>query len=153
MRILRFLPIALALALLLFIPSGNTSASSISLVINNPVCVQPKPDSGTCYILTRGIFAGGSGASFSRLEVMIDGNLRVNMQGFFESTADLYPAMLGDGLAVACGMPNASGNPAFGKIYTLYIAASMSDGANTWGSAVVSCPYYDGKVYVPSIQR
>jgi len=152
-RILRFLPLILILGLLLAIPSGNISASTISLDITNPSCVQSQTENSTCYIKAFSIAAYGGDPSFSQLKVFVDGKLRMNMQGFFEANAYLNSDMLGDGLAVACGGPNASGNPDYGKIYTMYVTASMGDGANTWGSAQVRCPYYVGKTYLPGVRR
>lgn len=153
MRILRFFSVAAVLALLLVIPSANSRAATVSLTINNPVCVQPNPDAGTCFIKSFSIAAYGSETSFSQLNVFVNGKLRVNMQGFFESNAYLTADMVGNGLAVACGVPNASGNPDFGTIYTMYVTASMGDGANTWGSAQVRCPYFEGKVFLPNLRR
>jgi hypothetical protein len=153
MRILRYLFLTATLALLLIIPFRSSTAATISLVINNPVCVQPDPASSACYIKTLSAVATGSESSFSQLNVLVDNKLRLSMMGFFEANAYLYSDMLGNGLAVACGRPNASGNPDYGKSYILKITASMSDGANTWGSAVVRCPYYDGKIYLPNIIR
>ncbi|MBN1373300.1 MAG: hypothetical protein JW987_15290 [Anaerolineaceae bacterium] len=152
-RTLRFLSTTIVLALLLFINNWSTTAATISLDITNPVCVQARSDTGTCYIKAFDISANGSGGSFSQLSVYVNGKLRLNMQGFFESSAYLNADMIGTGLAVACGMPNASGDPAFGNIYTLSVTASMTDGANTWGSAQVRCPYYDGKVFLPNVRR
>lgn len=153
MRALRFLLVVLTLALLVLIPSGNSTAASISLVISNPLCEQPKADSSTCYIKMRSATAYGSDTSFSNLQVFIDGKLRLNMQGFFESNAYFTEEMLSRGLAVSCGRPNDGGDPNFGKNYTVLVKAAMYDGANTWGSAQVRCPYYDGKVYLPSVRR
>lgn len=149
----RFFPVLICLVLLMVIPGGNTNAATLSLVINNPVCVQPSLDTGICYIKSLGVTVTGSEASFSQLQVFVDNKLRINMQGFFEANASLTPNMLGNGLAVACGGPNASGLPGYGKTYALYVTASMLDGTNTWGSTQVRCPYYDGKNFVPTIQK
>jgi hypothetical protein len=151
-RYLRFLYLTAALALLV-LPRGSTSAASVGLQINNPVCVQPNPANGSCFLKALAVTATGSEASFSNLNVFVNDKLRVNMQGFFESSAYLSPDMLGDGLMVTCGRPNASGDPKYGNIYTVYITASMIDGANTWGSAGVRCPYFEGKLYLPGIVR
>jgi hypothetical protein len=153
MRILRILFLSATLALLLIIPSTHSNAATISLVISNPVCVQPNPASGVCYIKTLTATATGSDSSFSQLNVFVNDKLRLSMTGFFESNAYLYADMQGDGLAVACGGPNAGGNPGYGKIYSLKITASMGDGSNTSGSAIVRCPYFDGKTFLPNIVR
>jgi len=152
-RSLRFLSMTIALALLLFTNNSSTTAATISLDITNPVCVQSRSETGTCYIKAFDISANGSGGSFSQLSVYVNGKLRLNMQGFFESSGYLNAEMIGNGFAVACGMPNASGNPAFGNSYTLAVTASMTDGVNTWGSAQVRCPYYDGKLFLPNVRR
>jgi hypothetical protein len=152
-RTLRFHAMTIALALLLFTNNRSTAAATISLDITNPVCVQAHSDTGACYIKAFDISANGSDGSFSQLSVYVNGKLRLNMQGFFESGAYLNSNMIENGFAVACGMPNASGDPAFGNIYTMSVTASMTDGANTWGSAQVNCPYYDGKVFLPNVRR
>ena len=71
--------------------------------MSNPTCVQAPPASGTCSIQIDSLIASGSDPSFSRLEVLVNGKLRVFMGGFFESSAYLTFPMKPGGLKVACG--------------------------------------------------
>ena len=64
------------------------------------------------------LVAAGSDTSFSRLEVLVDSELRAYMGGFFELTAYLANPMIPGGLMVTCGRPNASGKPDYGKAYS-----------------------------------
>ena len=99
------------------------------------------------------MFASGSDATFSRLEVLVDGKLRVYMGGFFESSAYLTYPMMPGGLTVACGRSNASGLPNYGKAYSVTANAYMVDGTSASDSMTVFCPAYDGVTYLPLIRK
>ncbi len=147
--------LATVLTVLLFLPPspGSAQTSSISLQIQNPVCVQASLNSGTCFIRMRSVSAVGSGSSFSRLRVFVNGKLRANMQGFFENGGYVVGNMFGDGFVVSCGGKNASGNPDFGSSYPIVVIASLVDGTTSSGSTTVTCPYYEGKSFLPILLR
>lgn len=155
MHALRLALLGLALLALLVLPPSQSSAqsSSISLQIQNPTCVQSSLDSGTCYIRMRSVSVVGSGSSFSRLQVFINGKLRANMGGFFENTGYVVGNMFGSGFLVSCGGKNAGGNPVFGQSYTIQVVASLADSTTTTGSMAVFCPYYEGKSFLPFLLR
>jgi len=153
-------PLFLLLGLLLVaqfpgevVHAAPLQATSISLSMSNPTCVQVRPMSGACSLQTGYVFASGSDQSFSRLEILVDGKLRVYMGGFFESTAYLAYPMIPGGLSVTCGRSNASGKPDDGKAYLVAANAYMADGTSASDSMTVFCPAYDGMTYLPLIRK
>ena len=128
-------------------------ATSISISMSNPSCVQVRPPSGTCSLQAAYVIASGSDSSFSRLEILVDGKLRAYMGGFYESMAYLAPSMIPGGLTVACGRSNASGKPDYGKGYVVAANAYMVDGTSASSSMTVFCPAYDGVTYLPVIRK
>lgn len=155
MRTFRLVFLGVMLLALLLLPPLQSSAqsSSVSLQMQNPVCVQSSLNSGTCYIRMRSVSAVGSGSSLSRLQVFVNGKLRANLGGFFENSGYIVGNMFGSGFVVSCGGKNASGNPNFGQSYTLQVVATLAD--NNWagGSTTVFCPYYEGKSFLPLLVR
>jgi hypothetical protein len=154
----RLLPLGIGFALILpFL--GQTMratafpAATVSLTMSNPTCAQARPASGACSLEMRYVVASGSDQSFSRVEVLVDGKLRVYMAGFFESTAYLTNLMIPGGLSVPCGSPNESGLPNFGRAYVITANAYMADGTSATNSMNVFCPAYDGKFYLPIVQK
>jgi hypothetical protein len=135
------------------VQAAPLQATSISITMSNPSCVQVLPPSGACSIQAGSVFASGSDATFSRLEVLVDGKLRVYMSGFFESSAYLAYPMMPGGLTVACGRSNASGSPNYGKAYSVAANAYMVDGTSASASMTVFCPAYDGATYLPVIRK
>jgi hypothetical protein len=128
-------------------------ASSISVSMSNPACTQAFPASGVCTIRFHNLTASGSDPSFARVEVLVNGKLRLNVAGFFESSAYFTDLMLPGGLKVTCGVPNASGQPNFGKIYQLTANAYMADGTTASASTNVACPAFQAIAYLPFIKN
>lgn len=154
----RYFWVSIGLALILIFPgepvlAALPQATSISIQMSNPTCVQALPARGTCSIQMNSLVANGSDPSFSRLEILVNGKLRLFMSGFFESTAYFSHPMLPDGLKVACGGPNAGGLPNYGKSYLIAANAYMADGISATNSLVVYCPAYDGKTYLPAVHK
>jgi hypothetical protein len=133
--------------------AAPSRAVSVSVSLSNPACVSALPASGVCLIKFYSLTASGSDTSFSRVEVLVNGKLRVEMAGFFESFAYLTYPMLPRGLAVTCGRPNDGGKPNFGRSYSLTANAYMVDGTAASGTVTVFCPPYDGKVYLPILRK
>ncbi len=127
--------------------------TTISVRMNNPSCVQVQAASGMCSIVFDGVSASGSDQTFSRLEVSVNGKLRVNMAGFFESSAYLFQSMMPGGLSVPCGRSGAGGSPDYGAVYSVAANAYMVDGTSASDSMSVYCPAYDGTLYLPAIRR
>jgi hypothetical protein len=152
-RLRRILFLLLGLIPGLQFPSELARAASVSIQMSNPACVQVLPERGTCSIEIGSLTASGSDQTFSRLEVLVDGKLRVYMGGFFESSAFLFYRMMPGGLKVACGRPNDGGLPNYGRSYLLSANAYMADGTSASNSMTVFCPAYDGKTFLPLIER
>ncbi len=127
--------------------------ATISVSMSNPSCVQVQAATGTCAIVLGSVSAMGSDQTFSRLEIAVNGKLRVNVAGFFESSAYLFQSMLPGGLAVPCGRTDAGGSPAYGAAYSVSANAYMVDGTSATDSMTVYCPAYDGTLYLPTVRH
>ena len=156
MRPLRVLFLLIGIGLVMALagePVWAAPATGVVLTVNNPYCVQPTVKTGACYINLRSLSAYTTDSSFTRVEISINGKVRLRLQSFFESSAYLSDRMLGNGLQVPCGGPNASGNPAYGRIYPVTIIGYSSNSPSTTDIATVTCPFYDGKTYVPAVRK
>jgi len=155
MRFWRRLLLLAGLILLLTFRGESTRVSaqsvSVSVQLSNPSCVQV---GSACSIQFGGISASGSDPSFSRLEVLVDGKLRVWAGGFFESTAYLTPRMTPAGLKVACGLPGAGGQAGYGKSHLIAVNAYMADGVTSANAAAaVFCPSFEAKSFLPIAKK
>ncbi len=143
----------LGLITVLPFPGELAQAASVTVQMSNPSCVQVLPADGTCSIQVGNVIASGSDQTFSRLEVLMNGKLRIYMGGFFEASADLTHSMVPGGLSVACGRPNDGGLANYGRSYLLTANAYMGDGTSASSSTTVFCPAYDGKTFLPLIEK
>jgi hypothetical protein len=152
MRLLRYLFLILGLGTLIALPGEHVSSApstTVNLTMSNPYCYQSVVERGGCYINVRSITASGSDLGFDHLDISINGKVRARMQTFFETTAYFSENLLGQGLEVSCGGPNAGGDPAFGNLYTVTVQAYASGASVAFDSAPVYCPYYKGQPYLP----
>jgi hypothetical protein len=138
----RKLTLLWGLLLAMVLLGAPVHASTVSVTMHNPSCVQIPLSGGMCAIQIRSVTAIGSDTSFSRVEVKVNSKLRVVMSGFFESSASLTHQMVPGGLKVACGLPNASGSVNLGKAYSVAANAYMFDGTSAGASQSVFCPAY-----------
>ena len=157
-RLRRLAFLIVSLFLVLQFPGEPTHAASlpttsVSLQISNPACFQVLPASGMCSLQIGSLTASGSDSSFSRVEVLVNGKLRVYMGGFFESSANLTNRMMPGGLAVVCGRPNDGGSPDYGKAYSLMANAYMGDGTSSSDSTNVFCPAYTANLFLPIVHK
>jgi hypothetical protein len=159
-RTRRWRLLLLGLGLILVLPFSGDFAhaaplqpASVSLTMNNPTCIQVRSASGACSIQVDSVIASGSDPTFSRLEILVNGKLRVYMSGFFESSAYLTYSMMPGGFAVVCGQPNAGGSPNYGNAYTVTANAYMADGTSASDSMAVFCPAYESKTYIPLLKK
>ena len=111
MRILRFLFTLLGIGLIVALAGEPVRAepSALTMNVSRPYCVQASPPSGACFINVSSFSASTPDSTFARIEISIDGKVRLRMQSFFENSAYLTYLMMGEGLKVTCGGPNASG--------------------------------------------
>jgi hypothetical protein len=156
MRILRvFFIIAELLLILAFSgePSQAASPASISMTLSNPICQQAKNYTGICLINLRSLSARSDDPTFSHVEISIDGKVRAYYSAFFESSILTNFAMLGNGLQVTCGLPNAGGDPKNGNIYQVKVTAYLGGSPAITDIASVTCPYFISTSLLPVVNR
>jgi hypothetical protein len=156
MRALRIILMTLGLGLVMLLagePNRVSSQVGLTMTVNNPYCVQAEPASGVCLINVRNFYAVSSDPNFAYTVITINGKVRMRMTGFFETSAYLTDRMLGRGLQVTCGLPNASGIPGYGLQYQVGLIANFYGGSPVTDTAIVTCPYYQGKNYLPALEK
>lgn len=145
--------LGLATALYLRGEPTQVDAQAVTLLVSNPACVQSATRPGACYITVRSISASSSDPNFNRIEISIDGKTRLRMTAFFETSIYFSGQMLGKGLQVTCGRPNASGVAGYGRIYPVNISAFVTGSSPITDIANVTCPAYESITYLPLINR
>ncbi len=158
LKLKHYLMLSLCLVLVLLFPgepaqAALIQASTVTIQMSNPACVEAVLASGSCSIEFNSLTASGSDTSFSRIELSVNGKLRLIMNGFFESSAYFTEPMLPGGLKVVCGRPNAGGQPIYGNSYSISANAYMAGGTSASNSTTVFCPAYDGKTFLPSVRK
>lgn len=131
-----------------FVRGAALLPNALTVNLSNPSCVQAQAG-GTCSIQFTSLVVASSDPSFSRVELLVNGKLRILMSGFFETSAYLTPSMIAGGLKVACGQTNDGGLPNYGKSYLVTANAYLANGTTSTNSATVYCPAYDGRTYLP----
>jgi hypothetical protein len=152
-RIFLFALMALALTQALTGEPAHAAPQAVTMTISNPYCVQDVETAGACRINLRYFYAHTSDSSFSHIEIAISGKVRADMTGFFENSAYLTEAMLGKGLSVACGGKNASGIPDMGLQYAVTLTGFATGSSPIVDIANVTCPYYQGNIYLPVLRK
>ena len=156
MRPLRFVSLLICLSALLIGTSGSArtlAPEALSLIVSNPYCTQASAASSTCLINVRNISATSSDPNFLGVQISINGKTRAYFSNFFENSVYINDSMMGKGLQVTCGRPNASGLPGYGLQYNLGISALVSGGSPTTDTAVVTCPAFESKLYLPVVKN
>jgi len=115
-------------------------SATLSLTVSNPQCLASQPERNRCSVNIRSVSAVASDSSFSRIEIAIDGKLRLVETGFFENSAYFNPTMVPDGLSVVCGLDGQGGASGFGLIHAVNISATLSGSAPIVDIANVTCP-------------
>ncbi len=149
---------ALLICLCFLLAGASSSTRSdpqgqVSLTVSNPYCSQTSPGSPTCLIVMRSISATSSDPGFLGIQISIAGKTRAFFSNFFENSVAINSSMLGDGLQVECGEPNASGVAGYGWVYNVGISATFSNSNPTTDTAVVTCPFYQDRLYLPTVRR
>lgn len=156
MRQYRLLSLLICLFILLICTSGSARTAApdaVSLTVSNPYCAQAAPSSSTCLINVRNISATSSDSNFRGVQITIDGKTRAFFSTFFETSVFINEQMMGKGLEVACGGPNASGLPGYGLQYNVGISAIISGSSSTSDTSIVNCPYFEARVYLPTVSK
>jgi len=147
------LAICLGLSLALCGGSVRAEQTATTLTVSNPTCAQAVATTGACTINIKSINVSSSDPLFSHVEISINGKVRAYLSSFFEQNIYLNSAMLGEGLQVTCGLPGASGDPAYGNQYQVGIAAYITGSSPIVDSAVVYCPSFVSKSFLPLVSR
>lgn len=157
MRTNRFVSLILCLSLLLVCAGGSTrtmaEGAAVSLAVSNPYCSQAVPATSTCWINVRNINATSSDPNFLGVQITINGKTRAFFSNFFENSVSINEKMMGKGLQVVCGRPNASGVPGYGLQYPVGISAVFSGSSATTDTANVNCPAYEARLYLPAVDK
>jgi hypothetical protein len=131
----------------------SNAPSDVSLAVSNPACTQPSPTTSACLINVRSIIASSSDPTFLGVQIRINGKTRAFFTSFFENSVYINNNMLGKGLEVTCGRPNASGLSGYGLTYNVGISAVFSGSSSTTDTAVVNCPAFESRVYFPTVKK
>ncbi|MBX3696286.1 MAG: hypothetical protein R3F08_01760 [Dokdonella sp.] len=129
-------PVSAALALFCVTAQSTT----LSLNVSNPYCLTSQPERNRCTINVRSISAVASDSSLSRIEVAIDGKVRLVETTFFENSTYFNRTMVPDGLSVLCGFEGQGGATGFGLIHAVGISAFVSGSSPIVDVANVTCP-------------
>lgn len=123
---------------------GVAGTSPTISFIDSPsaTCYRAEELSETCYIEWTYLYVGAAASQYIlSMTVEIDGRLRANVQGFFQTYMYIPSGMFTPGFEVACGQPGAGGVPKLGNLYSYIIRATETGGgppAANYGS--VPCP-------------
>ncbi len=131
--------------------AAAAASTTLTLTVNNPVCSASRPELNRCSINIRAVSAVASD-SFARLEIAVDGKLRVVENGFFENTAYFDKRMLADGLTVVCGIDGEGGTAGFGRTRTVGITVYLYGSDPVSDQAVVSCPPAADTIYADNYE-
>ncbi|MCB9422382.1 MAG: hypothetical protein H6667_21445 [Ardenticatenaceae bacterium] len=156
MRVMRTCLLAMIILGLTLALAGepvHTAPQAVTMTVSNPYCVQDVETAGSCLINLRYFYAYTADSSFNHIEIAIDGKVRAHMNGFFENSAYLTGPMLGNGLKVACGGKNVSGIPDMGRQYAVTLTGFATGSSPVVDIANVTCPYYQGKTYLPLLTK
>lgn len=122
-------------------------SATLTLSVSNPYCAATQPQINRCTINIRSVSAVASDTSFSRIEIGIDGKVRLVETGFFEASAYFNRNMAPDGLAVVCGLDGQGGNAGFGLTHTVGISAYLFGSSPVVDSANVMCPPASDEIF------
>lgn len=129
-----------------YAPAGSAAPDSStisSFSTQTPYCYQPDLDQDVCYINFYRHYAESAPATYMRyMTVTIDSHIRAVYRGFFQSSMYVGYDMQSPGFKVACGPPNASGDPTMGKSYSYSIEVIDSDNGWSGNYGTLKCPPY-----------
>ncbi len=114
--------------------------ATLTLSVSNPYCATSQARLNRCSINIRSISAVASDTSFSRIEIAVDGKMRLVETGFFETSAYYSRDMAPEGLAVVCGLEGEGGAAGFGLIHAVRISANLYGASPITDIANVTCP-------------
>jgi hypothetical protein len=114
-------------------------------------CYLPVHNTGQCYIQWSYLYvSAGTSQYIISMTVEIDGRLRANHSGFFQTYMYIPGDMFGDGFAVTCGKPDAGG---WGNTYAYIVRARETGGLGAANYGSVRCPGDVAELFIPLIRR
>jgi hypothetical protein len=121
----------------------------------SPTCYRPGLHSNICRVnwgLVR--VSTVSPRTIVSVTLTIDGRMRANYQGYFQSSLSVEPGFHGDGFQVACGFEGVDGVAGMGRVYDWRLKALDSEGLEATNKGTVTCPaWHPISVYLPLVQR
>jgi len=121
---------------------SNLEAPTISF-IENPTaqCYLPVAGTDACFINWEYLYVYTSAPAYMiSMTVAIDGQIRANHQGFFQTSIYVPSQMLSPGFRVTCGAPGAGVNPWLGNSYAYTLRARDTDNLKAANYGTVTCP-------------
>lgn len=118
-------------------------APTISFIDSpSPTCYREDPSSNLCYIEWTYLYVtAGSGQYMLEMTVEIDGRLRANFAGFFQTYMYVPSDMYAQALIVSCGPRGGGGDPNRGNAYAYAVRAKETGGLTTANYGTVTCPF------------
>jgi hypothetical protein len=153
LRIFFLVAVLMVIPVIFSEPSQAASPAAITLNQSNPTCTQINTGTGVCVINMRYLSATSNDPTFSHVEISIAGKVRAYYSAFFESSIYVDYSMLGNGLQVSCGLPNAGGDPKYGKEYQIVTTVYLADVPTLTDTANVYCPYFIDKQLLPLVGK
>jgi hypothetical protein len=109
---------------------------------STPTCFLADPRTGTCSVEWSYLYVtADSGPYIISMSVEIDGRIRANSNGFFQTYMYLPSDIFGSGFEMPCGLAGAGGVPGLGELYSFVVRAKQSDGLTSSSSGAFYCPF------------
>lgn len=126
-----------------------------NLVTLTPNCYKTHLRSDTCYVSWyRMTVQTTAPARMRSLTITIDGKLRANFQGFFQSSFTLVQGIFNPGFQVSCGSEGSGGVAGMGRTYNYTIYAVDSNSSSISNTGNVVCPANNLlRTYLPVIKK
>lgn len=131
--------------------SGGTSVRSTDASPDTPTisfiddptvqCVGPMDELDACYVQWGYFSVTASDSQYIiDLRLSIDGRLRANYEGFFQTSMYVPGDMPSPGFKVSCGLIGSDGDPDFGHSYSWEAHARETGGLSAANYGTVQCP-------------
>ena len=134
---------------------ADPNAPAISFISSpSPSCYRPIPATNVCYIEWSYLQVSASSSQYIiSMTVAIDGRMRANYAGFFQTSMYVPAQMHSPGFKVPCGKPGASGIGGMGASHAYTIRAKETGGLSSANYGSVTCPAGTYDIYLPMTAR
>jgi hypothetical protein len=118
-------------------------------------CYRSGLHSDTCYVNWYSLYVATVSSQYMiSMTLTIDGQIRANYQGFFQSAINVSPLSHGDGFQVPCGPIGVDGMPNMGHVYSWTLKARDTAGFKAANYGSVVCPASTlVRSFLPLVQR